>query len=108
MIGKLLEHTQAATTERYAHLAADPVRAANEAIGERIAAVMKGDTNGAEVLTLGRVGRRSSQAASTSASEAGLSETFFADFGSISSDPPVQNSSKISPSTSSASSLDNL
>lgn len=51
MIGKLLGHTQAATTERYAHLAADPVRAANEAIGERIAAVMKGDTDDTEVIT---------------------------------------------------------
>lgn len=40
MIGKLLGHSQAATTQRYAHLAADPVRAANEVIGLRIAAVM--------------------------------------------------------------------
>ena len=46
MIGKLLGHTQAATTERYAHLAADPVRAANEDIGRRIAAAMKGDAEG--------------------------------------------------------------
>ena len=50
MIGKLLGHTQAATTERYAHLAADPVRAANEAIGERIAAAMRG--GGAEVVKM--------------------------------------------------------
>jgi integrase len=50
MIGKLLGHTQAATTERYAHLAADPIRAANEAIGERIAAAMKGE--GGEVVNL--------------------------------------------------------
>jgi len=42
MIGKLLGHTQAATTARYAHLADDPIRAANEAIGEKIAAAMKG------------------------------------------------------------------
>jgi integrase len=35
MIGKLLGHTQAATTQRYAHLAADPVRAASELIGTR-------------------------------------------------------------------------
>ena len=41
MIGKLLGHTQAATTHRYSHLSADPVRAANESIGERIAAMMK-------------------------------------------------------------------
>lgn len=42
MIGKLLGHTQAATTARYAHLADDPIRAANEAIGEKIVAAMKG------------------------------------------------------------------
>jgi integrase len=53
MIGKLLGHTQAATTERYAHLAADPVRAANEAIGERIAAAMRGQAD-AEVVELER------------------------------------------------------
>jgi hypothetical protein len=51
MIGKLLGHTQAQTTARYAHLAADPVRAANEAIGERIAAMMKGE-GGGEVIEL--------------------------------------------------------
>ena len=53
MIGKLLGHTQAATTERYAHLSADPVRAANEAIGRQIAAAMKGDAEGgADVVKL--------------------------------------------------------
>ncbi len=44
MIGKLLGHTQAVTTARYAHLADDPLRAANEAIGEKIAAAMKGES----------------------------------------------------------------
>ena len=53
MIGRLLGHTQAATTARYAHLAADPVRAANEAIGERIAAAMKGGASG-DVVPLPR------------------------------------------------------
>jgi len=43
MIGKLLGHTQAATTQRYAHLASDPLKAANEAIGQRIATAMKGE-----------------------------------------------------------------
>lgn len=33
MIGRLLGHTQAATTARYAHLAQDPVRVAADAIG---------------------------------------------------------------------------
>lgn len=56
MIGKLLGHTQAATTERYAHLAADPLRAANEAIGQRIAAVMKGEKGGAKVVPLPKRG----------------------------------------------------
>ena len=48
MIGKLLGHTQAATTQRYAHLAHDPARAANEAIGQRIAAAMDGGS--AEII----------------------------------------------------------
>ena len=39
MIGKLLGHTQVQTTARYAHLAADPVRAAANRISERIAEV---------------------------------------------------------------------
>ena len=42
MIGKLLGHTQASTTQRYAHLAADPVRAASNLIGAEITAVMNG------------------------------------------------------------------
>ena len=40
MIGKLLGHTQAQTTHRYAHLAADPVRAASERVSEAIATMM--------------------------------------------------------------------
>lgn len=40
VIGALLGHTQAATTHRYAHLAADPVRQANDRIGGRIAAAL--------------------------------------------------------------------
>jgi len=42
IIGALLGHTRATTTERYAHLSNDPVRAASEAIGARIAAAMQG------------------------------------------------------------------
>lgn len=42
MIGKLLGHTKVSTTEKYAHLAADPVRAANEATGNQIAAILGG------------------------------------------------------------------
>jgi hypothetical protein len=40
IIGKLLGHAQAATTARYAHLDADPLRCASEIIGGRIAAAM--------------------------------------------------------------------
>jgi integrase len=40
IIGALLGHTQPQTTARYAHLAADPVKAVNEAVGARIAAAM--------------------------------------------------------------------
>jgi integrase len=40
VIGRLLGHTKSVTTERYAHLAANPLRAANEAVGERIAKLM--------------------------------------------------------------------
>lgn len=40
IIGALLGHKHAMTTARYAHLSADPIRAANEAVGERIAAAM--------------------------------------------------------------------
>jgi integrase len=38
IIGALLGHKHATTTARYAHLSADPLRAANETVGERIAA----------------------------------------------------------------------
>jgi integrase len=42
IIGKLLGHSQPATTARYAHLADDPVKAASEAVGRHIAAAMDG------------------------------------------------------------------
>ena len=41
MIGKLLGHTQAQTTSRYAHLAADPVKDAAERMVTRIESAMK-------------------------------------------------------------------
>ena len=46
IIGKLLGHTQAATTQRYAHLAADPVRQAADRISGEIAAAMSGKPKG--------------------------------------------------------------
>jgi integrase len=48
IIGKLLGHSQAATTQRYAHLDADPMRRAAETIGATISAAMDGK-GGAEI-----------------------------------------------------------
>jgi integrase len=42
IIGKLLGHTQASTTQRYAHLDNDPVRRASKHIGAVIAAALAG------------------------------------------------------------------
>jgi integrase len=42
IIGKLLGHSQAETTHRYAHLDADPLRRAAETIGATISAAMDG------------------------------------------------------------------
>jgi integrase len=46
IIGKMLGHTHAATTQRYAHLAADPVKDAVDKIGATIAAAMHGNRSG--------------------------------------------------------------
>lgn len=52
IVGKLLGHKQASTTERYAHLAPDPALAAANRTGERIAAMLGGGV--AEVVKLRR------------------------------------------------------
>jgi integrase len=54
IIGKLLGHTQASTTQRYAHLDADPLRRASEAIGGRIAAALEGKRGASVVRVRGR------------------------------------------------------
>jgi integrase len=51
IIGKLLGHSQAATTHRYAHLDADPLRRAADTIGATISAAMD-SKSGAEVAHL--------------------------------------------------------
>jgi integrase len=62
IIGKLLGHTQAATTQRYAHLDADPLRKASNSIGATIAAAMgiarpdEDENKSAEVIPLRRDG----------------------------------------------------
>jgi integrase len=62
IIGKMLGHTQAQTTQRYAHLSADPVAAAAATVAGKIADAMAGNREGgAEVVPLssanGRGGR---------------------------------------------------
>jgi len=41
IIGALLGHKNSATTARYAHLASDPLRAANEAVGAKISTALR-------------------------------------------------------------------
>jgi integrase len=60
IIGKLLGHTQASTTQRYAHLDNDPLRRATESIGSRIAAALDGN-GGAPVVALERAARGKAQ-----------------------------------------------
>lgn len=55
IIGRLLGHTQPATTARYAHLDSDPLRQATEAIGNRIASAL----DGKEKATVVQLRRRS-------------------------------------------------
>jgi integrase len=54
IIGKLLGHTQASTTARYAHLDNDPLRRASENIGGRIAAALGGKKSSSVVPLRGR------------------------------------------------------
>ncbi|MBF0308911.1 MAG: site-specific integrase [Magnetococcales bacterium] len=53
IIGALLGHTQASTTQRYAHLSADPLKLAADRISGTIAAALNGDK--AEVIPLKKV-----------------------------------------------------
>jgi integrase len=55
VIGALLGHKHSTTTARYTHLSADPLRAANEAVGARIEAAMRRGrkpSQSAEVVSL--------------------------------------------------------
>jgi integrase len=55
ILGKLLGHSQAATTSRYAHLDNDPLRRASEAIAGRIAAALgENEKTSGNVLPLAR------------------------------------------------------
>jgi integrase len=57
IIGKMLGHTQAATTQRYAHVASDPVKAAAASVASKIAEAMRGQPQGAPVVPLARLRR---------------------------------------------------
>ena len=54
VIGKLLGHSQVATTERYAHFALDPIKAAAASIAGRIASALEGANGNGEVVPLAR------------------------------------------------------
>ncbi len=55
IIGRMLGHTQAQTTARYAHLASDPVKAAAATVAGKIAEAMNGGSGKpGEVVPLGR------------------------------------------------------
>src|SRR5262245_57573541 len=57
VIGKMLGHSQPATTARYAHLADDPVKAASDTVGRHIGAAMDGGARG-EIMDLKSRGAR--------------------------------------------------
>lgn len=57
IIGKLLGHTNAATTQRYAHLHNDPLRRASDRIGSEIAAAMGEVPASGEVVPMRGGGR---------------------------------------------------
>jgi integrase len=52
IIGRLLGHTQAVTTQRYAHLADDPLRRATDTIGATIAAALDGKSDPETVVPM--------------------------------------------------------
>lgn len=54
MIGALLGHTVAATTQRYVHLVGDPVSAASQDVGDRLAAAIAGGGADAKVVPIRR------------------------------------------------------
>ena len=54
IIGKMLGHTQAATTQRYAHLASDPVKSAAAAVANKIESAMNSERSVTKVVTLPR------------------------------------------------------
>jgi integrase len=58
LVGKVLGHSQAATTQRYAHLQLDPVRVVADRTSHKLAAALMGVGGGAAVIKVNR-GRHS-------------------------------------------------
>ncbi len=58
VIGGLLGHSQPQTTARYAHLSADPLQQAAEAVGRVVEAAWSGSGKGGEVVDLPAGGRK--------------------------------------------------
>ena len=58
IIGKLLGHSQPATTARYAHLDADPMRRAVDTIGATISAAMDRAPQGTKASNVVSIGGR--------------------------------------------------
>ena len=58
LLGKVLGHSQTATTERYAHLQLDPVRAVADRTSRKIAEALKGRGKGSNVIGMDRKGDR--------------------------------------------------
>jgi integrase len=54
IVGKLLGHRQASTTERYSHLAPDPARAVADRTGERLRAMLDGRSGDVVPMAAGR------------------------------------------------------
>jgi integrase len=59
VIGALLGHKNTATTARYAHLASDPLRAANEAVGAKIATALRIGPSAKEPAIVAKLGEAS-------------------------------------------------
>ncbi len=58
VIGKMLGHSQPQTTARYAHLSDDPIRAASEAVAQRIAVALDSGQGGDVVRLTGQLSKR--------------------------------------------------
>lgn len=52
LVGKVLGHVQASTTQRYAHLQLDPVRAVADRTSRKLAGALKGGGKGGKVVSL--------------------------------------------------------